>query len=214
MTSKFLNLWVFTLPLIFLYTSCNGQIKGRSQQVIVGGGCEGCEAIYEYADKLILSRDTLPEFHTTEPKIMLTGTVFKKDGVTPASGVLMYIYHTDRKGEYKLKGDESGWAKRHGYIRGWVKSDEQGQYTFFTFRPAAYRDGSEPEHIHMVIKELDKNEYYIDDITFTDDPLLTISARNKSANRAGSGIVKLTERKNIMIANRDIILGKNIPNYY
>ena len=105
-----------------------------------------------------------------------------------------------------------GWARRHGYIRGWVKTDADGKYTFYTFRPVAYPNGREPEHIHITVKEPNKNEYYIDAFMFEDDPLLTSSARRSLPNRGGSGIVLPTVKKGILTVERDIILGLNIPN--
>ncbi len=58
-----------------------------------------------------------------------------------------------------------------------------------------------------------KNEYYIDSIVFDDDPMLTQNERNKLDDRGGSGIVKPTLKDGILIVNRDIILGLNIPDY-
>jgi len=192
---------------ISLCISCNGQTKK------VGGPCEGCEAIYEYGDKKLSSIDTLPLFSTTEPKLKISGRVFQKDGKTPASDVILYIYQTDRRGIYPKLGDEKGWARRHGFIRGWVKTDAQGKYAFFTFRPAAYPDGTEAEHIHLTVKEPGKNEYYLDDFLFEDDPKLSLAKRQKLENRGGSGILKLMSGGEILEAKRDIILGLNIPDY-
>lgn len=121
----------------------------------------------------------MPEFQNNEPQLKITGTVLKNDGKTPAENVIIYIYHTNRHGIYETRGNETGWAKRHGFIRGWVKTGKDGKYTFYTFRPAAYPDGSEPEHIHTTVKESDKNEYYLDDYLFDDDPILTQRVRNK-----------------------------------
>lgn len=200
------------LLVLWLVTSCNAQTKDSTPK-LVGGGCEGCEAIFEYGNKKLTSTDTLPEFQNNEPKLKIAGTVFKKDGKTPAENVIVYIYHTNRSGIYETKGNETGWARRHGFIRGWVKTGKDGKYTFYTFRPAAYPDGSEPEHIHTTVKELDKNEYYLDDYLFDDDPILTQSTRNKLNNRGGSGIMKPIEANGILTIHRDIILGKNIPDY-
>lgn len=72
----------------------------------VGSPCEGCEAIYEYVDNVLTSVDTLPLFQQNEPKLKINGTVFKKDGKTPASDVIVYIYHTNREGIYQTKSDE------------------------------------------------------------------------------------------------------------
>lgn len=179
----------------------------------VGGNCQGCEAIYEYGNRKLSSIDTLPKFNVTAPQLKVTGTVFQKDGKTPAKDVILYVYHTNRKGIYETKGGEQGWARRHGYIRGWVKTDENGSYTFYTFRPAAYPNSQAPEHIHITIKEPGKNEYYIDNYVFNDDPLLTKKERKKLENRGGSGLVQPVLKNGILTIHRDLILGLNIPNY-
>ncbi|KYG76021.1 MULTISPECIES: dioxygenase family protein [Roseivirga] len=180
----------------------------------LGGPCEGCEALLEYGNRQLSSIDTLPDYSINEPKMIVTGTVYKLDGKTPASGVIIYAYHTDRSGIYPTKGDEKGWARRHGYIRGWTKTDENGQYTFYTFQPATYPSRTEPAHVHLTVKEPGKQEYWIDSIQFEEDELLTKKVREKMGNRGGSGIVKLKEKGSFLLAERDIILGMNIQNYH
>ncbi|WFB62267.1 intradiol ring-cleavage dioxygenase [Sphingobacterium sp. WM] len=196
------------LTLTFTYSSCKSQ--GLR---IVGGPCEGCEALYEYQDKILKSVDTLPEFDRNEPKMKITGIVYEKDGKTPAENVIIYIYHTNRKGVYQMRGDEIGWAKRHGYIRGWVKTGKDGKYTFYSFRPASYPDETEPEHIHITIKEPETNEYYLDEYFFADDPLLKAAFINKLPKRGGSGVVNPSFEAGMLTIKRDIILGMNIPDY-
>ena len=71
--------------------------------------------------------DTLPDFYEQGLKIKVTGTIKQNDGITPAEGVILYIYHTDQAGIYSTKGGETEWAKRHGYIRGRVKTDSNGK---------------------------------------------------------------------------------------
>ncbi|GAB3227349.1 intradiol ring-cleavage dioxygenase [Algoriphagus aestuariicola] len=193
---------------IFLSVNCSGQSRN-----LVGGGCEGCEAIFEFGKKTLAPVDTLPGFEPNEPKLKLFGTVFQKDGKTPAGDVILYIYHTDRTGIYPKKGTETGWAKRHGYLRGWIKTDQSGRYTFYTFRPAAYPDRSEPEHIHLTVKEPGKNEYYLDDYLFEDDAILTDQKRKLLGNRGGSGIGNPQLENGMLTFHRDIILGLNIPDY-
>lgn len=212
MDIKFRRFQLTSLLVLWIFTSCNAQTKNTTSK-LVGGGCEGCEAIFEYGNKNLTSIDTLPKFQNNEPKLKITGTVFKKDGKTPAENVIIYIYHTNRNGIYETKGNETGWARRHGFIRGWVKTGKDGKYTFYTFRPAAYPDGSEPEHIHTTVKEPDKNEYYLDDYLFDDDPILTPRTRDRLNNRGGSGIMKPIEENGMLTIERNIILGKNIPNY-
>jgi len=203
----------FIIIFLLTVTSCQSQTKKKGNYKIVGGPCEGCEAVFEYGNKKLSAIDTLPDFEKTEPKLKLTGTVFKKDGETPAKNVILYIYQTNRKGIYATKEDEKGWAKRHGYIRGWVKTDKLGKYTFYTFRPTSYPNGIEPEHIHITVKEPDINEYYIDEFVFNDDPMLTQKEKRELENRGGSGIVQPILKDGILTVSRDIILGLNIPNY-
>src|SRR5688572_15322944 len=99
------------------------QKEAKATDIKVGGSCEGCEAIYESPvefDKLP-NLIWLPDWHEdSSNRIAINGTVYKEDGKTPAPGVIIYIYHTDQAGVYPTRGDEKGWAKRHGYLRGWM----------------------------------------------------------------------------------------------
>jgi protocatechuate 3,4-dioxygenase, beta subunit len=185
-----------------------------SQDRVVGDGCEGCEGALEYGNKKLSAVDTLPDFNEPGPKLKVTGTIYKKDGKTPAKDVILYIYHTDQKGEYSGKGNETGWGKRHGYIRGWIKTGADGKYTFYTLRPAAYPGRQNPEHIHPTIKEPGIKEYWIDEYLFEDDPILTEREKNNQQGRGGKGIVKtIRDKTGMQIAKRDIILGLNVPGY-
>ncbi len=205
--------FILVLILGVVSVACQSQSKKEEPLQNVGGPCEGCEAIFEYGNKTLTPIDTLPGFKENEPKLRITGTVFQKDGKTPAKDVILYVYQTNRKGIYETKGDEKKWAKRHGFIRGWVKTKEDGKYTFYTFRPASYPNTRIQQHIHVTIKEPGKSEYYIDDFLFDDDPFLTSSARKRLKNRGGSGIMKPQLKDNIYEIKRDIILGLNIPGY-
>lgn len=180
----------------------------------VGGSCEGCEAIFEFGSKKLSWKDTLPDFKEPGPKLEISGTIYQKDGKTPAKDVILYIYHTDQKGEYPQKGNETGWGIRHGYLRGWIKTNADGKYKFYTLRPASYPDTRAPQHIHPVIKEPSKNEYYIDEYLFTDDPFLDAKERAQQQRRGGSGIVTLSKKTDgTWVGKRDIVLGLNIPRY-
>lgn len=195
-------------------THCTSQSNPENNSSgILGGPCEGCEAIYEYGDKVLDPVDTLPGFQKNDPKLKITGTIYEMDGKTPAAGVILYIYHTNRNGIYETKGNETGWARRHGHIRGWIKTGPDGKYTFYTFRPAAYPGRNAPEHIHPTIKEPGKKEYYIDEYVFDDDPLLTPEKKRGLPNRGGSGVVHPVKEGGIWMVQRDIILGQNIPHY-
>lgn len=201
--------------LILLLLSVSLYACAQTPAKLVGGPCEGCEAIHESPipfDKLP-SSVILPDFNDKGPKIEISGIIYQRDGMTPAKDVVLYVYHTDRKGVYPTIGNESGWAKRHGYIRGWVKTDKNGYYQFKTLRPAAYPERNAEEHIHVTVKEPDKNEYYIDEYLFSDDPLLPKAPITKP--RGGNGVMTLTapQKDGMQHATRHIILGLNVNDY-
>ncbi|MBK8495329.1 MAG: intradiol ring-cleavage dioxygenase [Chitinophagaceae bacterium] len=202
------------------FTACSQppahqQNKREPGAQIVGGRCEGCEAIYECPilfDKLN-ETDTLPGFNEPGQKIEINGTIFKPDGKTPAAGVIMYVYQTDQKGVYPKKGNEKGLDRQHGYIRGWIKTNALGQYRIYTLVPASYPNSSNPKHIHTVIKEPGKTEYWIDDFVFDDDPLLPEKERTRARPAGGSGLLKPRMKDGMLRAARNIILGLHIENY-
>lgn len=180
-----------------------------SQHRLVGGPCQGCEAVFEYGDRELSPEDTLPGFESQEPKIKVTGTIYKPDGKTPAPGVILYVYHTNRKGVYPTKGGETGWARRHGYIRGWVKTDADGRYAFYTFKPGSY--SSNPAHIHPTILEPNGKYYWLGSYLFAGDP--NLSGHEEPPRGGSTGVMPLQKKGDLLVGTRDIILGKNIPNY-
>ncbi|WP_411896107.1 intradiol ring-cleavage dioxygenase [Winogradskyella sp. A2] len=200
--------------IILLSVSCKGQTTTNAERQ-VGGPCQDCEALLDYKllNELPRSIDTLSGFIKNEPKIKITGTVYEIDGKTPAENILIYIYHVDRNGLYQPSENPIGWEKRHGQYRGWLKTNNDGEFTFYTFRPASYPGVQEPEHIHIYVKESNTIPYYIDSCLFESDSLLTEEAKQSQNNRGGSGIIKLKKENGILTANRDIILGLNIPDY-
>lgn len=174
--------------------------------------CDGCEAIHERPfDDLRGYTVIPPEGEPGEP-LLLQGTVYEPDGEKPAPGVVLYAYHTDAQGVYPKRGDETGWARRQGYLRGWVKTDAEGRYQFQTIRPASYPGRSSAAHVHMVVKEPDHPEYWIDDVVFEDDPFVTPEYRQRAQNRGGSGIIGLTRGEGgTWQGTRDIVLERH-PN--
>jgi len=194
------------------YFACNAQTQTKELRE-VGGPCEGCEALYDYGNKFLNSVDTIPGFDTLSPKIKIFGTIYKKDGITPAKNIILYAYQTNTNGIYDSQGATKTWLARHGIHRGWIKTDETGTYEIYTFRPGAYPNRQTPQHIHLTIKEPTTIPYYIDDILFTDDPKLNVNITSTITKRGGNGIIKPEKGNGLLLIKRDIILGMNIPNY-
>jgi len=210
---------IFLVIVTSLLPSCNGQTTSNSKNSvekngIVGGPFENGEFMYIGMPVTIKSIDTSAGWTQKGQKLLVTGTIYKLDGKTPAPNVILYYYHTDINGVYAGKQGLDPKVVRHGYIRGWVKSDANGKYAIYTVRPAPYPNTNFEAHIHPSIKEpkIDK-EYYIDEFVFDDDKLLTSEKRKKLENRGGSGILRVFRKGDLQIAEHNIILGLNIPNY-
>lgn len=204
-----------TIHLLFLLCACTyAQQTDHSNPRLLGGPCEGCEAVLEFGDQQLGPVDTLPTFHESGLKLKLTGTIYEPDGKTPASGIILYVYHTNQEGIYPTKGDEKGWAKRHGYIRGWIKTGADGRYTFYTIKPASYPSGTLPAHIHPIILEPDGRYYWVGEYLFEGDPLLSKDDIAPKAPRCGSpGLLHLKKEGELWVATRDFVLGQNVPEY-
>ncbi len=211
--------------IVFLFngmTGCKGQTKqatsnsnnSNNKNGIVGGPFENGDFMYIGMPENIKSIDTSAGWTQKGQKLLVTGTIYKLDGKTPAPNVILYYYHTDINGVYAGKQGLDPRVVRNGYIRGWVKSDANGKYAIYTVRPAPYPNTNFEAHIHPAIKEpnIDK-EYYIDEFVFDDDKLLTGEKRKKLENRGGSGILRVLISGDLQIAEHNIILGLNIPNY-
>lgn len=180
---------------------------------IVGGGCEGCELIFAGMPEDLTWETTVADSAEVGEPLEISGTVYLRDGKTPAGSIILYVYHTDARGLYApTPGQKQG--RRHGHLRGWMRTDADGRYKFRTIRPAPYPNARIPAHIHPIVKEPDKNEYWLDEYVFADDELLTKAERQKLENRGGSGIITLAKNAaGVWVGHRDLILGLNIPHY-
>ncbi|MFN7979356.1 MAG: hypothetical protein U0P30_14565 [Vicinamibacterales bacterium] len=188
--------------------------QGRAREPIVGLPCEGCEAVFEGRPSTLSSTSRIAPAGEPGQAMTLTGRVLDRDG-RPRPGVVVYAYHTDAGGLYPRPATSVGAAgDRHGRLRGFAVSGADGRYTFQTIRPAAYPTREAPAHIHMHVIEPGCGTYYVDDVMFTDDPLLTPDARIRYSNgRAGSGIVTPVREGGAWTATRDILLGRGVPGY-
>jgi protocatechuate 3,4-dioxygenase beta subunit len=179
---------------------------------VVGLPCEGCEAVFDGMPTALAAVARIGPAGEPGTPMRLEGTVRDAKGV-PARGIVVYAYHTDAKGVYPPDaGAATEAARRHGRLRGWARTGRDGRYRFDTIRPAAYPSRDAPEHVHLHVIEPGRATYYIDDVEFDDDALLT-PARRRRPGRGGLGIVRPRSENGMWLVTRDIALGQGVPGY-
>ncbi len=209
-----------SVVLLIALTHCKGQHTEQpannttADELLVGGPFENKELLYVGMPERLHAVDTSAAWNMPGQRLLITGTMYQNDAKTPAPDVILYYYQTNTDGVYAPNEQLHPEARRHGALRGWVKTDENGHYAIYTLRPGAYPNAREPAHIHPTIKEPNnRSQYYLDAFVFDDDPLLTTKKRQALANRGGSGVLRLLQKGDLQIAEHDIILGLNIPDY-
>ena len=130
-------------------------------------------------------------------RLVLSGTVYRADGRTPAANVVLLAYHTNAKGIYprRSNGDE------RGSLQGRLRTDAKGRYRIDTIRPGGYPGNVAPAHIHLVVQPEGKREYYIDEVVFDDDP-----RANAVRGRKGFAVVEVGKQNGVWTGTHDIVL--------
>jgi protocatechuate 3,4-dioxygenase beta subunit len=166
--------------------------------------------IYDYSEMQLNDTDTIADFDTQNNKLKLTGIIYQSDGVTPAKDVMLYIEQADSNGEYQIKTKND---KRYLEHRAWVKTNEKGEYTLYTFVPGSAivpitmprRKG--PKQIFPIVKEPGKKESNLEAFMFDDDPLITKSCRKRLKRKGIDCILKLEKQGDMFVVNKDIVLN-------
>lgn len=180
---------------------------------VIGGPCEGCEAVFLGRPKELASTTRLAPVDEPGEPMVVQGVVRNRAG-EPVAGVVVYAYQTNAEGIYPRGEGARGLVARHGRLRAWVQSDAEGRYRFDTIRPASYPGQRIPAHIHLHVIESGCCTYWIDDIEFTDDPLLDARAGRRGAARGGEGLVTpRRDEEGVWQVARDIVLGEAVPGY-
>ena len=164
--------------------------------------------IYDYNELELNNTDTIPGFETKVNKLKISGTIYESDGVTPAKDVILFIEQADENGDFDLRKQNE---KRYVHNSGWIKTDEDGQYTFYTYIPGNDRRYNQLQQLYPVIKEASKSEYEIASFLFDEDPLLTKLCRKKITKKGDpTRILTLKNEDGIYIAQKDIVLTAGI----
>jgi protocatechuate 3,4-dioxygenase beta subunit len=117
------------------------------------------------------------------------GVVYRPDGVTPAAGVILFVYHTDATGVYAPKPNADP------RLRGWIRTGPDGGYSFTTIRPAPYPNARGPAHVHTELWGPGVPPQYGPELLFSDDSRVPASQRERSEALGRFAFVR-TPRKN------------------
>ena len=188
-----LSISLMAAPLL----SCSAQKVSNSQTVVDhsrerlpytnGFGSMPCSKCI--APPTMTSQITIAAADEPGERLVISGTIYRPDGKTPAEGIVLYVYHTDATGYYNK--DDDPYNPR---LRGWMKTGPDGKYEFRTIKPAPYPRRDTPAHIHAQIYSEKIPEYGIDEYWFEGDPLITDTQKKKLMTGRGgfNPIIKLT----------------------
>lgn len=116
--------------------------------------------------------------------LVVSGTVYAPDGVTPVAGITLNIHQTDANGYYARPGTDDPNPR----IRGRLQTDVNGRYRFRTIKPGSYPGRTIPAHIHIKASGAGYSEQWVHDLLFEGDPLISerTRARATQAGKFGS----------------------------
>jgi protocatechuate 3,4-dioxygenase beta subunit len=99
-------------------------------------------------------------------RLVISGTVYASDCLTPLADALIEVWHTDAAGQYDREPPYT--------LRGQFRTDVNGRYEFSTIRPGRYNTGERPgpAHIHIRVSYRE-DEVLATRLMFADDPYLT-----------------------------------------
>ena len=112
--------------------------------------------IYDYTELQLNNTDTIPGFESKLNKLKISGTIYESDGVTPAQDIILYIDQADENGDFDLRFTNE---KRYVHNRGWIKTDADGKYTFYTYVPGNDRRYNQMQQLFPIVKEPSKDAY-------------------------------------------------------
>jgi protocatechuate 3,4-dioxygenase beta subunit len=179
----------------------NSDVLDRIKRNAAAPGADGMGAIDAPSD--ISWRAALANGKTVGEPMAISGTVYKRDGKTPALETLIYLYHTDMFGIYGRAGEP-----KHGKFRAWLLTDPQGRYEFSSIRPASYPNSTIAAHVHMTLTTADAREDWVDSILFKGDRFISTREREDAGKRGGfQPIVELVKGSDgVLRATRNIQL--------
>ncbi len=110
-------------------------------------------------------------------RMVVSGTLYARDGETPVPGATVFVFHTDARGYYS----EGGMDESDARLCGLMLTDARGRYRFESVKPAHYATGGPPAHVHYFVSG-DGFRSQGFSLNFEGDPKLGAAGRDASAN--------------------------------
>lgn len=152
------------------------------------------------APQNVSSTATIASGNEPGERLVITGTVYRADGTTPYSGLVLFVYQTDADGVYN-KTDGSYLRPR---LHGWIITDAKGRYEIRTIKPGTYPRGKTPAHIHVTMKPAERPAVWLDSFLFDEDPYLTPADRSGDEKGRFSSILRTRkDKEGVLLGQRD-----------
>ncbi|WP_425075404.1 hypothetical protein [Psychroserpens sp. S379A] len=191
---------ITTIAFLLCFTVINFSVSAQNSEDYLNRS-----PVYDYTELKLNNTDTIPGFESKLNKLKISGVIYENDGVTPAKDVILYIDQADENGDFDLRFHNK---KRYVYNRGWIKTDADGSYTFYTYVPGNDRRYNQMQQLFPIVKEPSKEEAYeIASFLFEDDPFLTKTCRKRMAKKGDvSRILKPKNENGLLVVQKDIVL--------
>ena len=195
-------LFLAGLGFSILVATAQASSKDKFERAFTGRGyaiCGSCNV-----PNVTSSKVTLTSKNESGEPLLISGTIYREDGVTPASGVVLFLYQTDAGGFYH-RPKEDVFSPR---IHGWLRTGNDGRYEIRTIKPAPeVLVPDEPAHIHVNVFGPGIPEHFLHEFWFEGDKRIKPEAAKELSGRgAFSPILHLTKRGDTLIATRNIRL--------
>ena len=192
---------LISLSAFVLGATAQAQGEEKLQRVNTGVGYALCGSCTVPKD--VSSEVTLVPKDEPGARMILSGRIYKEDGVTPASGVTLFLYQTDAGGYYH-RPKEDVFAPR---LRGWLRTGKDGRYEIRTIKPMPeVLAPDEPAHIHAQVFGPGIAEHFLKEFWFDGDPRIKSNEYEKLSKLAVySPILHLTKDENgVLVGQRNI----------
>jgi protocatechuate 3,4-dioxygenase beta subunit len=185
-----------------------GAAQSTKREPIIGGPCDGCEAVFEGMPAKLESKGRIaPSGEPGEAMSITASSAINNAGRSPAS-LFTGIKRTERESIQRRPRGMDGYAAGSGRtLRDAISSTRfaLAATPTPTFRSTSTCTSSSPAAARP----------YIDEMVFSDDPRLTAENRKQLVTgRGGDGLVTpMRDSSGLWSVTRDIVLGQNVPGY-